>query len=85
MEQHNPNPQNDDPTSSSDPAEPGKPKVVFAPGCFDDFTGTQEELDELIAEIQRLVETGEIFEKATRMSEEESERILERPHGQTRQ
>ena len=41
-----------------------KPELVFAPGCFDDFDGTQEELDELLAEIKRLVETGEIFEKA---------------------
>jgi len=27
-------------------------KVIFAPGCFDTFDGTQEELDELVAEIQ---------------------------------
>ncbi len=40
-------------------------KVVFAPGCFDDFEGTQEELDELLAEINRLVESGEIFEKSS--------------------
>lgn len=26
--------------------------VIFAPGCFDTFEGTQEELDELMAEIQ---------------------------------
>jgi hypothetical protein len=29
-------------------------KVVFEPGCFDDFEGTQEELDELIAEINSM-------------------------------
>lgn len=29
-------------------------KVVFAPGCFDSFEGTQEELDELAAEIQSM-------------------------------
>lgn len=28
--------------------------VVFEPGCFDDFEGTQEELDELIAEINSM-------------------------------
>ena len=39
-------------------------KVVFAPGCFDNFDGTQEELDELMAEIHRMVETGELFEKS---------------------
>ena len=25
------------------------PEIVFAPGCFDNFEGTQEELQELIA------------------------------------
>lgn len=42
-----------------------KPKLVFAPGCFDNFDGSQEELDEMIAEIQRLIDSGEIFEKST--------------------
>lgn len=32
-------------------------KVVFAPGCFDTFEGTQEELDELMLEIQQTFET----------------------------
>lgn len=40
------------------------PKIIFAPGCFDDFEGTQEELDQLVSEINRMVETGELFEKA---------------------
>lgn len=44
--------------------EKKKPEIVFAPGCFDHFEGTQEELDELVAEINRMVETGEIFEKS---------------------
>lgn len=39
-------------------------KIVFGPGCFDGFDGTQEELDELVAEINRMVESGEIFEGA---------------------
>lgn len=26
-------------------------KIIFAPGCFDDFVGTQEELNELIADL----------------------------------
>lgn len=41
-----------------------KLQVVFAPGCFDNFDGTQEELDELIASIHQMVESGEILEKA---------------------
>ena len=32
--------------------EEKKMKVEFAPGCFDHFDGTQEELDALMAEIQ---------------------------------
>jgi hypothetical protein len=39
-------------------------KIEFAPGCFDGFEGTQEELDELIAEITRMVKSGEILEKS---------------------
>lgn len=34
-------------------------KIEFAPGCFDSFEGTQEELDSLIAEIHRMFESGE--------------------------
>lgn len=31
-------------------------KVVFAPGAFDNFEGTQEELDEMISEVQAMFE-----------------------------
>lgn len=41
-----------------------KLKIEFAPGCFDNFTGSQEELDELIAEIQKMADSGELFEKS---------------------
>jgi hypothetical protein len=44
--------------------EKKKPEIVFAPGCFDNFDGTQEELDELVAEINRLVDSGDIFKKS---------------------
>ncbi len=39
-------------------------KIEFAPGAFDNFEGTQEELDELMAEIHRMFESGEALEKA---------------------
>lgn len=39
-------------------------KIEFAPGCFDSFEGTQEELDGLIAEIQRMFDSGEAQEQA---------------------
>jgi hypothetical protein len=41
-----------------------KIKIEFAPGAFDNFDGSQEELDELMAEIRRVVDTGEIFKKS---------------------
>ena len=31
-------------------------KVVFAPGCFDHFEGTQEELDTLVKEVTAMFE-----------------------------
>lgn len=35
-------------------------KLEFAPGCFDSFEGTQEELDDLMSEIQRMFDSGEM-------------------------
>ena len=40
--------------------EEKKLKIEFAPGCFDSFEGTQEELDEMVAEIQRMFDSGEM-------------------------
>lgn len=34
-------------------------KIEFAPGCFDSFEGTQEELDELVAAIKEMFASGE--------------------------
>lgn len=46
-------------------SEDNKPmKIVFAPGCFDSFEGSQEELDQMIAEITQMAESGELFEKS---------------------
>jgi hypothetical protein len=39
-------------------------KIEFAPGCFDGFDGTQEELDELVSEITRMSESGELYEQS---------------------
>lgn len=52
-----------------------KPEVVFAPGCFDGFEGTQEELQDLMAEIHRMVESGELFDKAVPLEDDDSEMI----------
>ena len=49
------------------PEEMKEYKVEFAPGCFDEFEGTQEELEELVAEIQRMFASGEAQTKARRI------------------
>lgn len=40
-------------------------EVVFAPGCFDSFEGSQEELDEIMAEILRMAESGELTQRSS--------------------
>jgi hypothetical protein len=37
-----------------------KMQITFAPGAFDTFDGTQEELDALVAELERMAESGEL-------------------------
>ena len=51
--------------------EEKKLKVEFAPGAFDNFDGTQEELDELMAEIHRMVESGEFLENSKQVDFDE--------------
>ncbi len=46
------------------PEEMKNLKIEFAPGCFDNFEGTQEELDELVATITEMFRSGEAQAKA---------------------
>jgi hypothetical protein len=52
-------------------------KIVFAPGCFDNFEGTQEELDGLIAELQKMVADDTILENAEPIDPEDEQMFLE--------
>ena len=61
-----------------------KPKLVFTPGCFDNFDGTQEELDEFIAEIKQMFESGEYIEKSIPLSELDLDDIEDLDEGQER-
>ena len=58
----------------------GKPKVkiVFAEGAFDDLSKdmTQEELDELVAEIHRLAESGSLFDEMVPLDDDEADYIM---------
>lgn len=44
-------------------------EVVFVPGCFDSFEGTQDELNELVATIKNMIFTGELFENSIPVEE----------------
>jgi hypothetical protein len=51
-------------------------EVIFAPGAFDSFEGTQQELDELVAQIQQMAESGELSEKSRALSDQEAQELL---------
>ena len=46
-----------------------KIKIEFAPGAFDTFDGTQAELDALVAELQRMAESGELEENSVALED----------------
>lgn len=47
-------------------------KIEFAPGAFDQFEGTQEELDELVAEVRKMF-AGKSAEEIAAMSRQLNE------------
>ena len=54
-----------------------KIEIIFAPGCFDHFEGTQEELDQMIQQIKEMAESGELFEKSTAVSFDDIEDLID--------
>ena len=50
-------------------------KIVFAPGSFHDFDGTQEELDSLVAAITEELSNGNVLAESTALSEEDWEAL----------
>lgn len=53
-----------------------KMKIEFAPGCFDSFEGTQEELEALKTEIAEMFENEEVLKDARQLTEEEEEELF---------
>jgi hypothetical protein len=49
-----------------------KMKIEFAPGAFDSWEGTQEELDEFVREIQRMAESGELEANSVDITDDEA-------------
>jgi hypothetical protein len=59
----------------TEPEDSQPMQLEFAPGCFDDFEGTQEELDQLVAEIQRIFASGEFAERTQPVTEDNFEEL----------
>ena len=57
-------------------SDDGKMKVVFAPGAFDNFDGTQEELDEFVREIQRMADEGILEECSISLDDDDAWDLL---------
>jgi hypothetical protein len=51
-------------------------KIEFAPGCFDDFEGTQEELNEMIADLKNMVASGTLWDDTLPVDEKEEEELI---------
>jgi hypothetical protein len=54
---------------------PKKLKIVFDPNCFDNFEGTQEELDAFVAELTAMAESGELDENSREITDEDWEEM----------
>ena len=52
-------------------------KIIFEPGCFDNFEGTQEELNELMESIKKEFESGSFMENSRAVDEEYLEELME--------
>jgi len=52
-------------------------QLEFAPGCFDDFEGTQEELDQLIEQIKDMFAQGKFLTESRPLTDEEFDSLNE--------
>jgi len=52
-----------------------KIKIEFAPGCFDDFEGTQEELEEFQRLIREGFESGDFLEQSEELTDDMFEEL----------
>ena len=54
-----------------------KLKLVFGNGAFDGFEGTQEELDEIVADIEKMFADGTFMDNAQLLDPEEETKFVE--------
>lgn len=55
--------------------EDKKLEIIFTPGCFDSFTGSQEELDEFLSHLTGMINSGEFWQHAHALSDEEFDEL----------
>jgi hypothetical protein len=48
-------------------------KLVFADGCFNNFDGTQEELDEIVSDLREMIATGRFEASMRPLTQEEGD------------
>lgn len=58
------------------PQDKKKIHIEFAPGAFDSWEGTQEELDEFVAEIQRMADDGSLEEQSIPLDDDDAWDLL---------
>jgi nicotinamidase-related amidase len=56
---------------------PEEMTLEFAPGCFDDFEGTQEELDEMIEHIKEMFAAGKFVTHGRELTDEDFDTLSE--------
>jgi len=56
---------------------PEEMQLEFVPGCFDDFEGTQEELDEMIEHIKEMFAAGKFVTEGRELTDEDFDTLSE--------
>lgn len=54
-----------------------KMKIIFAEGCFDNFDGTQEELNMMIADLHSMVDDGSLFENSREVTTADMQDLID--------
>jgi hypothetical protein len=56
---------------------PEEMQLEFAPGCFDDFEGTQEDLDALVEHIKEMFVAGKFVTEGRELTDEDFDTLSE--------
>jgi len=56
---------------------PEEMQLEFAPGCFDDFEGSQEDLDALVEHIKEMFAAGKFLTEGRELTDEDFDTLSE--------